>query len=241
MEYIQCTHCGKRYSVSDQIREAEGQFTTCQSCKEKFLMVIHDQEAKKIEIDDDSVISTGGWDPSLTMPTNDKAVESELDPASQEQFLDDDDDGAHVLATLQAARKRKQYLYALSGLTVSVLLFALWATLMSEDPVVQPSVESMSQKAKALAESAKVQDANNPECKQAAAQQWLIDYKAMHADYTGSEFLRILKLSNQQTEKVEAACKTPTIIKDIISAATAKEKPDWFKAELQAIQANSKH
>ncbi|MDX8388380.1 MAG: hypothetical protein R8M46_07605 [Ghiorsea sp.] len=236
MEYIQCTHCGKRYAVSDQIRESEGQFTTCKSCKEKFLMIIHDSEAAKLD-NDDSVISTGGWDPSLTMPDEeDRGASGEA--GDSEEHLLDDDDGAQVLAALQAARKKKKRLYILSGLTAAVLISSLWLTFMVEDPIAPPATESMSQKVKKQAESAKVQDANNDACKNAAAQQWLIDYKAMHADYTGDEFVRLVKLSGQQTEKVKAACKSLTIIKDIITAATAKEKPSWFKTEIEVMQAN---
>ena len=130
MEYIQCTHCGKRYEVSEQIRAAAGQFTTCKACDEKFLIVVHSGKRLK-ETKDEDVISTGGWDPSLTMPEDDSKDVAEEDGSAEDFLGDEDDDGAQVLATLQAKRKKQQMMYALVALVV-VILVGAWL-LLQED------------------------------------------------------------------------------------------------------------
>jgi hypothetical protein len=69
MEYIECTHCEKRYAVNSQIKASEGEFAKCKSCHDKFLIVIHDSE--KIEAnqpDEDEFDATIGWNPTLTVP-----------------------------------------------------------------------------------------------------------------------------------------------------------------------------
>ena len=237
LDYIQCTHCGKRYAASDEIREAEGQFTTCQSCKAKFLIVVHTQEpeATKIQPEDD-IISTGGWDPSLTMPESESQAADEED--GSEQFLDDDG-GTEVLQALQAERKKKQRLYALAGIALVLVLAALAFVLMNDETIVpteNSATTAPTKTAAQVAQSAKVQDANSMECRQAAAQQWMIDYRAMHSNYSGDEFVRILKMSEQQTEKVHKFCQSKTLIEEMIKAATVKEKPDWLKAEIKVLQ-----
>lgn len=236
MEYIQCTHCGKRYEVSDQIRDAAGQFTTCRSCDEKFLVVIHSGKKHTPE-QDDSTVSTGGWDPSLTMPENTpKAATKEV---SVEEYLDEDaGDGTEVLLELQAQRKKKNVLYAGAGLVVVALLAGVWF-LLQDTNKNQGNIISK-QPVKKVTLSAQAQDASNPECRQAAALQWLLDTKIMHTNYTGEAFVRMLKSSAQQTAKIHKVCKSPNLIQDIIAAATKQEKPDWFKAEIEVIQDSRK-
>lgn len=242
VDYIQCTHCGKRYAVSGEIRDAEGQFTVCQACKEKFIIVVHSPQTKAEKLlENEDVVSTGDWDPSLTMPKRDRDDGSEEN--QPEQFVDneDDDDGAQIPRALQTSRKKKQRLYIAVGLGGAMLLTTLWFVLMNEEVVAPPERATEAIKnASQMAQSVKVHDANNGECRQAAAQKWLIDYRAMHSNYSGEEFVRILKMSDQQTVKVHQFCKNKTIIQDIVAAATAQEKPDWLKAEIQMLEDNHK-
>ena len=235
MEYIQCTHCGKRYEVSEPIRAAAGQFTTCKACHEKFLIVVHSGEKLK-ETKDDDVISTGGWDPSLTMPEDDSHDVS-IEDKSEEDYLDDEDDGgAQVLAALQAKRKKKQMLYMFIALGVCSILAVFWFIFQEDSNQASTTVaQKVSTKVQL---STKKIDMNNAECRQAAARQWLLDSKVMHTNYSAEAFVRMLKLSEQQTAQVRKVCKSVDVTQEIIKAATNKEKPAWFKAEIEAIQSN---
>ena len=235
MEYIQCTHCGKRYEVSEQIRAAAGQFTTCKSCHEKFLIVVHSGEKLK-DTKDEDVISTGGWDPSLTMPEDEPKDAAVEDQAVEDYLGDEDDDGAQVLAALQAKRKKQQMMYVLGAVVVGALFAGGWFFFQENSDQDTTAVNQQVQVKTQL--SAKEIDMKNAACRQAAAVQWLLDSKIMHTNYSAETFVRRLKLSEQQTAEVRKVCKDAQVIQEIIKAATNKEKPAWFKAEIEAIQSN---
>ena len=237
MEHIQCTHCGKRYAVSDKVRQSEGQFTTCKSCKEKFLIVIHDGSNEPL-VEAPDEISSAGWDPSLTMPSEDDEESEKGRP--EEQSLDDDD-GEEVLEALKSERQKKIRLYALIGVVICLILVGIYFLLAGDENKGQSVVQTSSKTEAKIEQSAKIQDENNSDCKTAAASQWLIDYKAMHGEYSGSEFVRLLKVNETQTAIVREHCKNANIIQDIIDAATAGEKPSWIATEINALQANQKH
>jgi len=238
MEYIQCTHCGKRYAVSEQIRAAAGQFTTCKSCHEKFLIVVHSGEKLK-ETKEDDVVSTGGWDPSLTMPEDDSKKANDEDQAVEDYLTDEDDDGAQVLAALQAKRKKQQKLYALVAALVCMIAAGAWFFLQEDD---SQSTTMVNQKTAAKVQlSAKEMDMKSAECRQAAAVKWLLDNKVMHSQYSADEFVRMLKLSEEQSAEVRKVCKNNQVIQEIIQAATNQVKPDWFKVEIETIQSRRQH
>lgn len=236
MEYIQCTHCGKRYEVSEPIRAAAGQFTTCKACDEKFLLVVHSGEKLK-ETASEDMVSTGGWDPSLTMPEDESEDESEdVAPENQpveDYWGDDEDDGAQVLAALQAKRKKKQVMYAMIGLLVCAMVAGAWFFLQDDNQQVATTTNQKSSAKVKL--SAKELDMNNAACRQAAAVQWLLDNKVMHTSYSAESFVRMLKLSEEQTAQVHKVCKDTHVTQDIIKAATEQIKPDWFKTEIETI------
>ncbi|WP_038248836.1 hypothetical protein [Ghiorsea bivora] len=238
MEYIQCTHCGKRYEVSEQIRAAAGQFTTCKACHEKFLIVVH--SAKKLEeTKDEGLVSTGGWDPSLTMPEDDQNDAKAEDQAVEDYLGDEDDDGAQVLAALQAKRKKQQMFYALIAVVVCGMIAGAWFFLQQDDNLPATTVN---QKAATKVQlSAKEMDMKNVACRQAAAVKWLLDSKVMHSQYSADTFVRMLKLSEEQSAEVRKICKNPQVIQEIIKAATNQVKPDWFKAEIETIQSRRQH
>jgi len=233
MEYIQCTHCGKRYEVSEQIRAAAGQFTTCKACYEKFLIVVH--SAKKLkETKDEDVVSTGGWDPSLTMPEDDQNDSKAEDQAVEDYLGDEDDDGAQVLAALQAKRKKQQMFYALIAVVVCSMIVGAWLFLQEDNNLPATTVNQKT--ATKVQLSAKEMDMKNVACRQAAAVQWLLDSKVMHSQYSADVFVRMLKLSEEQSAAVRKVCKNTQVIQEIIKAATNQVKPDWFKAEIETIQ-----
>ena len=235
MDYIECTHCGKQFAITEKVKAAEGKLVPCAACKEKFKIVINSEETSAKGLKRKPMVSDEGWDPSKTMPIPNEKDGGASQP-SDEQSIDDDDDeeASEVLAQLQAARKKKMMTYA--GLGLVVLLLLATSMMVTEEEVVQ----SIAVVKKAAPKKVEIKDENNPACKQEAAKQWLIDYQAMHGDYSADEFVRILKRSQLQTKSVNEKCKRSTIIKEIITAATAKEKPEWFEAEIDVLQANRK-
>jgi len=231
MEYIQCTHCGKRYAVNEQIRAAEGQFTTCKSCDEKFLIAIHSGEKNKAK-DDEQVVSTGSWDPSLTMPEENAG---RTDDVSVEDYLGDaEDDAEEVLAILQAKRKKQRLMYAGGGVLVVLLGVGIWFWLHAsgEQAAVTPSTRPAQQKAQL---SPRELDMRNDACRHAAALQWLLDSKAMTGQYDGKAFVRLIKSSEKQSDEVRKHCKNPEILRELIAAATRQKQPDWLKDDIAIV------
>jgi len=232
MRYIQCTHCGKRYETSEKIEASVGKFTTCSACNEKFLIVI--QEEKVVEKE----TATSGWDPALTMPVeHDEGLVPDL---TLPEDVDDETSAEDTLKELKAAKKRKLIVYG--GIVLCVgIVGIVFLMMMGEQESTQQDVNQSLNEAKKVAQSAQAHDKSSATCRQAAAQQWMIDDHAMHGTYTGDEFVRLLKRSQQQTSEVRKHCKQQNVIAMIIDAATAKEKPQWFSTEIEVIQKSRKY
>ncbi|MDX8394820.1 MAG: zinc-ribbon domain-containing protein [Mariprofundaceae bacterium] len=50
MEYIQCSHCQKKYSVNDKVRASAGKKIRCKACEKPFEIVVLDVQEKTPEI-----------------------------------------------------------------------------------------------------------------------------------------------------------------------------------------------
>jgi len=233
MRYIQCTHCGKRYETSEKIEASVGKFTTCSSCHEKFLIVI--QEEEKV-LEKETV--TGGWDPALTMPVeHDDHLVPDLDLPED---VEDETSAEDTLKALKAAKKKKLLIYGGIALCIGILAI-IFFMMMDEQQSTRQDAKQPLKEAKKVAQSAQAHDKSSATCRQAAAQQWMIDDHAMHGTYTGDEFVRLLKRSQQQSSEVRKHCKQHNVIAMIIDAATAKEKPQWFSTEIEVIQKSRKY
>jgi DNA-directed RNA polymerase subunit RPC12/RpoP len=255
LEYIECTHCGKRYAVNSEIRKSVGDFARCKNCFEKFLLVIRDSDDFGIETQDEGFEATkgwdsaltvpppsdpnnetddgdnGGWDPSLTMP--DEAGEQE-DTSSYEPSLDDDqmqEKAQETLAVIQAEKRKKLITYILFGSVLALLALSLYMLFYMEDTT--QVVNTHANVSKRL--SAKELDAANLDCRQAAAKQWLLDYQAMHGKYSGKQFVDMLSETEALNQDVKKLCKNKSLLNDIISAATAGNKPEWLAAEINTL------
>jgi hypothetical protein len=116
---------------------------------------------------------------------------------------------------------------------VALLLLILSMTLMQDESRLN---EMAAQAPIVKRLSASEIDEKNPLCREAAAKQWLIDYRAMHSKYSGENFVKILQQSDAQAALVKSECKSRLLLKSIIQAATVKEKPGWFASEIKALQ-----
>jgi hypothetical protein len=173
--------------------------------------------------EDDSVME---WDPSLTMPTAD------TDEDEQEEQLSDEEIQAKAeaaLAAIKQEKKKKIILFVVLGATLTLLALTLYMALSGDE---EPDAATTSVVApKHL--SPEELDKNSPECRAAAARQWLLDYKAMHEDYDAKTFVTMLEQSQYRTDDVKKACKAPSLLKKILDAATAGNKPEWLSKEIE--------
>ena len=265
LEYIECTHCGKRYAANDKIRASEGKFVRCKNCLEKFMIVVHDSEKRGIASESDEFDATGGWDPTLTAPPHeavalddskqdtpqpaDKAPEDdsmiEWDPSltmpahdasddesSEDDPLSEEEIQAQAEAALAKARqekKKKIILYAVLGVVFILLALSLYMAF----PVDEEAQVTTTQVKAVKRISPEEIDKNSPKCRAAAARQWLLDYQAMHEDYDAKTFVNMLEQAQFRMDDVKQVCKSPKILGNILEAATAGEKPDWFAKEIE--------
>jgi predicted Zn finger-like uncharacterized protein len=269
LEYIECTHCGKRYAASEKIHASEGKFVRCKNCLEKFMIVVHDSEKRGLASDDDNFDATGGWDPTLTAPPHDAvnldaeqnqsdtdSIASDHDTSStdeddsviewdpsltmptadaeqdeEEAQLSDEEIQAKAEAALADAKKEKQkkiILFVVLGVVLMLLALTLYMALSGDEEQNIAPQHALAPKPLSLEEL----DKNSPKCRAAAARQWLLDYKAMHDDYDANTFIHMLEQSQYRADDVKKACKSPTLLKKILDAATAGNKPEWISKEI---------
>jgi len=230
LEYIQCTHCNKRYAANDKARAAVGKFTPCRNCKEDFLVVILDTEARGE--DQNITISSEGWDPSQTMS---QVTDHSIVDLAHTIKEDDTGEEARAREVLASMRKEKRNKNVKLLALVLVLLAATVAYFVTQDDS-KLSVSSINQLQAPSTLTHEEIDANNAECRAAAAQKWITDYTVMHTDYTAEKFVLLLKTSQRQAEKINAACKNKQLIAQLIDAATAKIEPAWIQTDITILR-----
>ncbi len=262
MEYIECTHCGKRYAANEKIKNAAGEFVRCKNCLEKFMIVVRDSKERDKDAKEPNLNATSGWDPTLTAPpheavtpeatTQESSKEENEEQESQEidwdpsltmpeaeanneeesEALSEEESQAKAEEALAAIQQDKKKKMMMLGLLGAVLIL-LALTLYMALSGEEEVVQQQTHVAKHV--SPQELDKQSSECRIAAARQWLLDYKAMHDSYDAKTFINMLKQSESREEALLASCKTPDLSNIILDAATAGEKPEWFATEIQAI------
>jgi len=264
LQYIKCTHCGKRYAANEKIIKSEGDFVRCKNCLEKFMIVVHDSEKRGVETANEGFDATEGWDPTLTLPphqaenlmheesnsspSEDKdSDEMDWDPSqtmpevdtsaaddSEEEALSDEEIQAKAEAALAAVKKEKKKKLLMGGV-LGVTLLLLGLTLYVALFDDEPQIQPVSHTIQKRV-SPEVLDKNSSECRVAAAKLWILDNRAMNTDYSGEVFIELIEKTKSQETLLEESCKNPLLSKQILDAATAQKQPEWFASEIQAVQ-----
>ncbi len=250
MKYIECPSCHKRFGATPKMCNDEGRFVRCKVCLEKFKIVIY-----SIDVSQDDEKFETGWDPTLTAPPHQAA---ELQPADtsmdsgeraeepshttpeasmreelKQGMLPDEGTRAQAEDNLTSSPQSKRVIASIV-FAVAAALFALTLYMaVSGNEEQDLATQHVAPVARFTAEEV---DKQSLACRTAAARQWLLDYKAMHEDYDAQAFVSMLKQTEDSAEAVQAACKNPSLLQSIIDAATQGKRPDWFAAEIQAIQ-----
>lgn len=230
MEYIQCSHCDKRYAVSDKARAAVGRFTKCRNCQEDFLVVILNVNSDMAN--QDMTMMSGQWDPAKTMQP--KPSQNIIDLADVVDAGESSEDEAHASAVLENLRYEKKVKNIKLGVLLVLVLVGgagIYVGLQDE----QVDVATAPVQPAAVALTLEQMDAKSVECRIAASQKWVTDYSVMHLDFTPDTYISLIKRSQRQTEKINAACKTPALLAKLIDSVMAKEKPDWIAVDIDRL------
>ncbi len=262
MEYIECTHCGKRYAANEKIKDAVGEFVRCKNCLEKFMIVVHDSKKTDANTEERNLDATSGWDPTLTAPPHEAVVielgiqetvveesdekesqEIDWDPSltmpevetqgeEEPPTLSEEESQAQAEEALARIRQEKKKKMLMFGMLAAVLLLLALTLYMA----LSGEEEVVQQQTTAIKRvSPQDLDKQNSECRIAAARQWLLDYKAMHDNYDAKTFVNMIKQSENRVEALTTLCKTPNLSTIILDAATAGKKPEWFATEIESI------
>jgi len=249
MEYIQCPHCRKKYSVNDKVRAASGRTIRCKGCNEPFEITIFSS-------------------PTAAAATEQESAAAEAPPNRAGQQEGDSQQPSSPKPGRKISGKHLQLI--LTIVLAIVLIAGLVTVIMLPDrkqespriaaPVVQipaprvkkadmaPPQEQKGEQERGQIEESEAARAAAPEpapapiekvarseaCRQAATDQWFADYMITHTAISGREYVRLLDQSSFYTEKVRTSCNDLHLAATITEAAGKGEKPEWIRAEIEA-------
>jgi len=253
MEYIQCSHCHKRYRVNDQVRAAAGRMVTCKDCGNPTEIIILEEPdpigKKKPAAQESS--------PTKKQPTPLKKEEAR--GASQAEKHDSQ---AHAVdSTPERAEKshRKITLSALLG--VCIVAASIYGFYQGRSPTLpnesatasnqsaefqpRPTVSPM----QAIESNPKTNDpalitAENPKgystaCKEIAANQWILDYSISHGTPQGDEYMRMLERGVNNSAAIRTSCGGSRVVAEVLQTAKEGVPPEWLVQQINDItQAN---
>jgi len=255
MEYIQCTHCHKKYRVTDQVRAASGRVVKCKACGEAMKIVIFESPADVAPaaqvIDSQNIKHTDELQDSS--PTPPKSRESKPD----EKTLNDGRQ-RHAAAQVSqtAGRKKKITLSAvLGGLIVAGSIYGFFQGRSHQaNDLHHVAVLKQVSKAdqKTAPSQAKVSHDNLPEqtahsdiqpqdtainhnavsyssaCKEAAARQWINDFTLSHGQQNGADEIRLLDQGVQNSALIRQHCGGSNVVFEVLQAAQKGVPPAWL-------------
>jgi len=240
MEYIQCTNCSKKYAANDKVRAAAGKRIKCKACNQTFPIVIYDSASDSGKPREQAnPEATLGWHPAKTMPATEKPKPTPSPKKDSEQ-PESEEGGDDELALLRAVAQKKnkqRQLYITIGLGLCLLVGVALLYLMGDgDVVVAPVAPQERARQQTEVVVNKDSDHDSEQCRQAAAEQWMIDFRVMNTEYSSQEYVRMLEQSQAQSAQVREVCANVQVVAEILQSATAKQKPLWFAAEIRALQ-----
>jgi len=235
MEYIQCTHCSKKYGINDKVRAAAGRNITCKGCGESFKIVIFET-------------------PTPSMPkANQAAAKNEsLEPTVKERSSTQPERKKTIPHQSKTNHKKKKLSPSML-LGVAIIAFSIYMFYQDRNfDVGQPFVATETAKPtpkpsehSPLAPAEEEAPINKPKvlihqdlseaCKNISAQQWVMDYTMMHGMPEKSEYVRMLDESVQNTAEIRKKCGSSSIVQEVLATATKGAPPKWLEKHVSAL------
>jgi len=242
MEYIQCSHCNKKYGVNDNVRAAAGRNITCKSCGNPFEIVLFET-------------------PSPSMPEINKE-------AAKNETIESTPIEEHN-PNIQPKKKRKKpintkpeptkkkkispsMLLGIAIITLSIYVFYQDRSIDIGQPFVatetpRPSTKpatALKYKEEAPA-STKKQALSHKKlseaCKAIAAQEWVMDYTMMHGMPDSNEYVHSIDESIQNTAEIREKCGSSEIVQEVLASAKQGVPPKWLEMHVSALITLKKH
>ncbi len=211
MEYIQCTHCHKKYRVNEQVRAAEGRMVTCKDCQHPIEIIIqHDADTPQ-------------------EPVQNKPQE---EPIQQPR-------PSRPQRKRQAPQQKKRTGMQWLSLCLGTLLIAASAYIFFQGRSEQAKAlhtPTHTEQAPVQRAAAATPNLKHPDsCKQAAAQQWFADFALAHGRQQGTEYMQLLDQSIHSSALVRTYCKHAQVVTEILTAAQHGTPPTWLQPTLAQL------
>ena len=249
MEYIQCTHCSKKYGINDKVRAAAGRSIACKGCGESFEIVIFETPSPSMPEKNQAAAKN-----EILEPTAKEAKNNNPQPERQEtNSTQSEHKKTKVRQTktrLKDAEKKKlspSMLLGVAIIAISVYMFYQDRSVDIGQPFVATEMPKPNPKpiehvalapeevVPASAPKAFIHQELSEACKDIAAQQWVIDYTMMHGIPEKSEYVRMLDEGVQNTAEIREKCGSSSIVQEVLATATKGVPPKWLEMHVSAL------
>jgi len=243
MEYIQCSHCNKKYGVNDKIRAAAGRTIHCKSCGEPFEIELFET-------------------PSASMPQTSQPAHAK-EKKSEEVMKKDENNNPPITKKKKEKRSRESepiekkkfapsMILGVAIIALSIYVFYQDRSIDIGQPFVatqtprpKPSVHAPTQLREqeevSIIESKAIAHENlSKACKDIAAQEWVMDYTMMHGMPEGNEYISMLDESTQNTAEIRKKCGGASIVQEVLATAKEGSPPEWLKEHVSKLITLSK-
>ncbi len=230
MEYIQCSHCNKKYGVNDKIRAAAGRTISCKSCGESFEIVLFETPTASIPETNQTTAEK-----EQVEATTEKTNNYEPQPTQRRK--------ARHKTESEPTKKKRFSPSMLLGIAIVILSIYVFYNDRSVD-IGQPFVATempkpsdnasaqsggYQQEAPTAERKAPVPKKFSEACKDIAAQQWVMDYTMMHGMPEKNEYTHMLDESIQNTAEIRKKCGGASVVQEVLATATKGVPPKWLE------------
>ncbi len=267
MEYIQCSHCQKKYGVNDKLKSAAGKQIRCKHCHETFEIVIHDnRRALEPQTDSEVVVCEQAADQSLSPDPSESSAQDNRQEEPKPTKADEVHPPSEEEKGKEQPTKKTVNIHALISVVLGVtLIFAsvggylflnkpeLFGINKQPEPksvIPQNLVDPMAAgPAVAKQTKAPLTKRNNGAsqsaqalkiCKDLAADYWVRTRLLATAELDANTYMALLNMNLEQAQEIRKVCKEKSLVAKLAEAVRTNTKPQWIKPEIDArLQQNA--
>jgi len=264
LEYIQCSHCDKKYGVNDKIKAATGKQIRCKHCHAVFDIVIHsDHQSPEPQQHEPAASEQPPETEPETRPANATGStdinETELRKGESDAAKTDEDQTLH-----EEPEKKKVNIQALISIVLGITLIcaSVGGYLFLNKPelfglsgqtapkpviprnLVNPMATDLPRPATSDQDSASAAKHNSAPthqseqsqkmCRDLSADYWIRTRLLATAKLDANTYMALLNMNLDQAQEIRKLCKQKALVAQLAEAARNNKEPQWIKTEIDA-------
>ncbi|MDQ6995691.1 MAG: zinc-ribbon domain-containing protein [Mariprofundaceae bacterium] len=255
MEYIQCTHCHKKYRVNEQVRAAAGRMVKCKDCGERIEIIIFqdsdDSPPDANDVQQEAEKRTADSQAKEQAVSKETAIEPEPKANINKQKHD-----SHQANENHPSSKKITLSAILGVFIIAGSLYGFFqgrsqqADDLHQDVKADNASQTMHQKHEmtfekpllksklTIPQEKKNVSGYSDACKEAAAQQWLTDFKVSHGKQTGHDYMSLLDQGIQTSALIRKECGGSHVVAEVLQAAQKGLPPEWLVKTINELTGN---